>query len=235
MKKIFAWVLALCMMLTCAAALAEDITGEWSLIEIRVEGSSINPALFGMDMVFDFTADGTCRVTTSYGEESETADATWTQNGNAISVAVNGTVLYEMVLENGTLTMDGGLEGLFVFSRDAVEAAEAELPVAVLAENADVFKGEWVLSAVSAGGALAPAEAMGAAGTMKIDDAKVVLAWSDTEMESEYTFGDGSLQFAAMGMEVSLALTDTGWLALPLEIEGTSMILYFVPQEAAAE
>ena len=70
MKKLFAIVIALAMLLS-AAALAEaaDYTGVWYLNAMEAEGESYSPATFGIEMSIELKEDGTAAGTTASGQK----------------------------------------------------------------------------------------------------------------------------------------------------------------------
>ena len=96
MKKLISMVLVLCMAATMVSALAEtDVTGEWY-------GSMMG---FSMKMVLN--ADGTGEMTV-VGQG--TSPATWTMEGDQITITANDSPATGTVTADGEADLDGERE-----------------------------------------------------------------------------------------------------------------------------
>lgn len=73
MKKLLSALLALAMLLTalCGAMAEEvDVTGEWILSRVRVQGAEADPSALGMEITMNLNADGSATVNALGSEES---------------------------------------------------------------------------------------------------------------------------------------------------------------------
>ena len=82
MKKLFAVVIALAMLLSAAAvAEATDFTGMWYLNNMEMEGMTVSAAEFGMEMTFDLkedgSADGNPLLVRNYSELKDSRLESW--------------------------------------------------------------------------------------------------------------------------------------------------------------
>ena len=83
MKKFLALILALCMALAAASAVAEeDLSGEWYLL---MSGLTAGTAVLN--------ADGTCALDLTNGTEQVQAEGTWTAGDNSVTLIVEGSSL----------------------------------------------------------------------------------------------------------------------------------------------
>lgn len=82
MKKILAFLLALCMTMAAVPVTAEgDASGSWYLVVIGLTAAKI-----------ELNADGTCAIT-SFGSEEDKKEGTWAADGEKITVTANGSTL----------------------------------------------------------------------------------------------------------------------------------------------
>lgn len=113
MKKLFALLLVLAMMLGCTAfaETAADYVGTWILMSVEVLSLPVDPATVGLSAHMELYEDGTCLL--EMNDESE--NGTWAvAEGGITTTDANGTVdTYE--LKDGNLVMDQlGMKLIFV-------------------------------------------------------------------------------------------------------------------------
>ena len=180
MKKILSLVLALLMMLGCAA-LAEDLTGAWY------------GDLFGIPVTMTLNADGT------YGMEvmGETQPGVWVMEGETLYMD-KGTDMETILAYDAaavTLTMD--MDGMVcVFGR---EAAAAFIPAEPKADaTVEEFAGSWKAANVNFMDMLVPTDFAGMNMTLTIEGTTAVMALNMGEEEDDVAtingaFADGVL------------------------------------------
>lgn len=112
MKKIFAMMLALCMMLAAIPVLAEtDFTGTWHLNMVGLTCAT-----------FELKADGTCEGTSAASTEKKLS-GTWTAEENAVTLTIGEQPL-GLLFDGTDLKINAEKEtdelaALLVFSREA--------------------------------------------------------------------------------------------------------------------
>ena len=120
MKKPIAVILTLALS-TLAIAMAEttDYLGAWYLNEVTMGDASFAPAAMGMDLTMEIKEDGTAVLTALSEEEAEQA-ATWTLDGETLTVTVDGEDM-TLTLQDGAmkLTFDTGDEPLVLIMEKA--------------------------------------------------------------------------------------------------------------------
>ena len=181
MKKLTAMILTLALLI-CAVALAEsaDYLGTWYLNEINFGGSILAPSVLGMDMTLEINEDGTAVLTSVEGEEDASQNATWTLEGDVVTV----TVLAEgdeeegetmtMTIQDGVLVAEEGGMGLN-FGREKVEA-EVYQPGAPVADAADAdYAGQWQATYMDMNGNYIQASLFGMDLTVTVDESSMTL------------------------------------------------------------
>ena len=222
MKKLLTLLLALCMLLGCAAfAETTDYLGVWVLTSMESFGITMDPSAPGLDAVMTINADGTC-VQESLGE---VMDCTWaeTETGIVVNDAEGDLETYTYV--DGTLVLEqDGLKLIF------------EMGVWPLANQtlAD-FSGDWELDCVEYLGEFMSTEEVGLTAKLHLEEGKGRLemtddAWTevyDGVCELEEAEGFGTLMYFMVvdpatgeqdGSGMVLALYSDGELAL-LEVD----------------
>ena len=120
MRKLIAVILTLALS-TLAVAMAEttDYLGTWYLNEMTMGDASIAPTALGMDLTMEIKEDGTAVLTAPSEEEAEQA-ATWTLEGETLTVTVDGEDM-TLTLQDGAmkLTFDTGDEPLVLIMEKA--------------------------------------------------------------------------------------------------------------------
>ena len=181
MKKLTAMILTLALLI-CAVALAEsaDFLGTWYLNEINFGGSILAPSVLGMDMTLEINEDGTAVLTSVEGEEDALQNATWTLEGDVVTV----TVLAEgdeeegetmtMTIQDGVLVAEEGGMGLN-FGREKVEA-EVYQPGAPVADAADAdYAGQWQATYMDMNGNYIQAAMFAMELTVTVDESSMTL------------------------------------------------------------
>ncbi len=134
MKKLFAMLLALAMLLgmTACAEEAFDYTGEWALTGAQASGITLDPSALGLDMSMVILEDGACTLYAMGEEES----GVWAFIDGGIAVTDADAMTMNMLLnEEGALTTEQ--DGVtLIFTR-----MEYALPMSGLTV-AD-FNGNW--------------------------------------------------------------------------------------------
>lgn len=136
MKKVFAVVLALLLML-CAAAVAEEISyeGYWGLTSITMAGVSVDPSTLGIDAAIAIYADGTCGMTIVSGDSSTNETGTWVATETGLSMTDESGDVQELTYADGTLSMEeAGMTMVF-----ALEESSEPLSGLTLED----FRGQW--------------------------------------------------------------------------------------------
>lgn len=204
MKRVFAILMALCMLLS-AAALAEaaDYAGVWYLTTMESEEGSFAVADFGMEMSMEIKEDGT--VATE-GNLTEGQEGTWVVEGEGITVTIDDSPM-TFVLKDGSLV--GEEDGqTMIFGREKVEGyAPAE--VKADATEAD-FAGNWSTYKYGFDGAYMDAATVGIDITAAIEGTTITLNgfyFDNTVIEA--AFADGALTYTAADPDNEIAAAVT--------------------------
>ena len=218
MKKLFAILLSLALLLVPALALGEegeapaDITGLWY---VEVEGMVVELTL---------NADGTYAVAIP-AQPGESITGAWAE-------------------KDGFLYFDGsdlpqinvlGTDVLKWIDYDAFLRREAPLPIYTPAEPvADVpleyYAGHWEALYVGVNGAMLFSDTLGSRTAALIDGTTVALVGPLTgETVLETAYADGALTWAADGVSIALALQQDGFLRLTLATDPETVTLYLLP------
>ena len=144
MKKLFAIMIALAMLL-CVAAVAEatDVVGVWYMNEVIMGGTSMDPVSFGMSMTITLNADGTAEAAYELpGQASYSGSGSWEMNGETVTITIDGAPA-DFTYADGVLSAEMEGMGTVVFSQDA-PSGEAYAPAAAKADAAEAdFAGDW--------------------------------------------------------------------------------------------
>ena len=225
MKKLFAIVIALAMLLS-AAALAEaaDYTGVWYLNAMEAEGESYSPATFGIEMSIELKDDGTVVGTSSMGGgEAEPQAGVWEIDGDHVNVTIDESTL-AMKLEDGALIGESDGQKM-VFGREKVEV-EVYVPAAPKADaTVEDYAGKWVSAKIGTEGIYMDAAAFGLEFNANIEGTTITLDGILFSSEAvEATFADGALTYAAEDPENAML---SGFTAQLLEDGAMSLTVTF--------
>ena len=194
MKKLFAIILAMALLL-CGAAMADenavDISGRWELTgmvqgEQVVDAAALEAA--GMTMTFDLYADGSVAARNGYGEQMP---GEWTVSGNCVTISLEGDPL-DFYLVDGHLESDDSMGFVMILTRtgDVEQAAAPEDLV-----------GRWELTGAIMGEEVKDAGALAEMGvTMTVE----LYADGSASGENGFTLAEGS--WAADGETVTITL-----------------------------
>lgn len=216
MKKLLSLLLALAMMLGCAA-LAEgvDYTGVWVLTGIEAEGVQMGSdmlTMLGMSMTATLNEDGTAVL--MMNEEAENGTWTLTETGVAIADAtgVSMDVLYQ---DEMMIIAQDGMK-LMLTREGAAPAVAAKEAATVLAGVDPVaFEGDWVLTSANFLGMDMPAEAMG--------------------LYMELVLAGGSCTFVTTEEEGEVLSIPASYAVNEVEGVGTVMSVKMVDEESGQE
>ena len=180
MKKLFAIILAMALLL-CSAAMADenavDISGRWELTSMAQGNQVVDAAALeaaGMTMTFDLYADGSVAARNGYGEQMP---GEWTVSGNCVTISLEGDPL-DFYLVNGQLQSDDSIGFVMILTRTG------DVEEVVLTGVAAQFVGHWVLTSMAMDGEVKEAEELAAAGlTMIIDLHADGTAWANNGYE----------------------------------------------------
>lgn len=241
MKKIFAVMLALAMLLSVAAFAEEaDFQGVWYLVEMQGGGESYTPADFGVSMTMELKEDGTAQSDSAMGGEVETDVGTWAMEGDAAVVTINDTPV-TFSLQDGMLVATED-EMTMIFSREEPEV-EIYTPAAVVDVEPAAFEGNWIAVKYGFDGTYVDAAAVGMDMTAEFNGSELLLTGmlgSDTPFQM--TFDDaevGAYHFftedeSQMITAIEAEMLEDGNLMVTLTVSG-DMILIMAPAEAVEE
>ena len=249
MKKLISIVLILCMACMMIPAVAEEssLLGTWYLKEAVSGEMTLDVSMLGMNMSIELKEDGTAVVVTAYGEESASKEGTWAQDGDAVTVTVDGQP-GQLAYADGTLVMEQE-GGKMIFTQEVPEAATPTTTL-IDAESEEAFFGTWELSSMEIMGQVVPVSLLSGFGiemtaSMTIEAGKAILAFSFNgeakEAEIPTVFAEGKLALSAEETEsefAPLSLTESGDLAFVLPIGEQVFSLYLSPvqpEEGAEE
>ena len=174
MKKILSLVLALLMMLGCAA-LAEDLTGAWY------------GDLFGMTATMTLAAEGTYTMELM----GDVDEGSWVLEGNTLYMDKGTEAEVSMVYDADTNTLNMDMEGMvIVFGR---EAAAAFVPAEPKADaTVEDFAGSWKAANVNFMDMLVPTDFAGMNMTLTIEGTTAVMALNMGEEEDDVATINGA-------------------------------------------
>lgn len=176
MKKLLSLLLALMLLLSCAAfAEAADYVGYWVMTGIEYAGVPMDPAQLGLNAYMELYDDGTCLMVMmddgQYG--------TWTVTESGIETTDAEGVVDPFTLVDGALVCEQEGNKL-IFTQEAYT-----MPLSGL--TAADFEGEWVFTYVELGNEAYYADEVGMTMTLSIKDGKGVHASTYTAETGEVT------------------------------------------------
>lgn len=192
MKKLFALVLALCMLLTCALADEAWLVGDWNLSSAEYNGIKMDASALGHDMLITLKADGV--VTITMDDMSE--DGTWKVDGEKLILVNENDELVCILADNSFYMEEGG--GKLYFAKAASAAPAGSFDPT----------GSWEFVMAETGGMELSADMLGMEMTFDFAADGTLTATSEGEVE------DGSWK-----MENGQLMIDGGNV-LPGVIEG---------------
>lgn len=180
MKKLMALLLALTMMMGCAALgeAAVDYVGTWVLTMLETPEMKMDMALLkqlGMGMTMTLNEDGTMYTDTMGVKE----EGTWVVTETGIAITDDEETLQIAYVNDMLRIEDDGAAMLLTREGAATEAA----PAVTSAESVDFVAGYWVLDSVQVMGFTMDAEAMQMQAYMELYDDGTCLLVQDEEMQ----------------------------------------------------
>ena len=235
MKKLLAILLAMAMLL-CAVALAETVeaveeaaepdpaeafVGVWYLNEMQMEGMSISPASFGVEMTIELKADGIAVGNSVQGEEVENKEGTWAVEGDTVTVTIDDEPMVFTVQEGNLVADSDGM--VMIFGTEKVEAEIFEPAAARTDAAEEEFAGAWTAFKINMDGTYMDAALLGEEITATIEGTTVTLngfLFDGDAFETQYA--DGALAFSVEDPESALIagikaqLLEDGTMALTI-------------------
>ena len=203
MKKLFAIILAMALLL-CGAAMADEaateISGRWELTGMTRGNQTVDAAALeaaGMTMIFDRYADGTLDAVNG----NEQMPGEWTVSGNCVTISLEGDPL-DFYLVNGQLQSDDSIGFVMILTRtgDVEQADETAIP------------GRWELTSMAQGNQVVDAAALEAAGmTMIFDlyaDGTLDAVSGNEQMPGEWTVSGNCVTISLEGDPLDFYLVD---------------------------
>ena len=217
MKKLLAVALALALLLA-ACAEAADVAGTWYLNALVMNGATVSPAAFGVEMSITLKEDGTAIAATT--NEAGSGEGTWSIDGDEVTVVIDDQPL-ALALRDGELVADLVAQTM-IFGREKAVAETFEPAPPVAAEIED-FDGEWETFQVCISGTYYDTAVLDEAITASVKGGTVTMngfLFSDTQFET--ALQDGTLVFRAEDAEsvlfdaLTLRMLEDGSLSLTL-------------------
>ena len=227
MKKFISLLLAVLMLLAAVPAGAEATpAGTWYLIEISASGITVQPATLGMSMVLALNEDGTAKVTTTFGEDTDESDGTWAFEGNQVTVTQSeGSITLTLEEDRLILAQE---EGSMIFSKDPEAAASVPEIMPVEAENEEAYLGTWTLAQGKLNGILLPGEALGIQASIIIEPGIATIDYNGDKYSSPTQFVDGKLQCTDDdGTITVMVMNDNGQISITVTANGAEVVMYF--------
>lgn len=166
MKRLYALLLALTMVLGCAAVAEEtaDYVGYWVVTSTEINGKTYDPAALGVNAYMELYADGTCLLVAM----DEMLDGTWTVTPTGITTTdADGDAAVYTYVDGALMVEEDGCKLFFT-----PEAYTMPLGGLTLAD----FEGDWVFTYVEVGNEVYYADELGVEMTLSIHDGKGVHA-----------------------------------------------------------
>lgn len=237
MKKALAALVVLTMLLSAVAvAEADSLVGIWYLNTMESDGTSFNPADFGVEMSIELKDDGTAVVLSS---EDETKEGTWSAEGDTVTVTVDDDPLV-LTLTDGDLVAEED-DMKMVFGTEKSEA-EAYVPGAPIEAAVEDFAGAWTATKIEMDGTYYDVALLGVEVTASIEDTTITLdgfMFSNNALPLEYadgvlTFSDTDEESGSFG-SITAQLLDDGALSLTLDAGETGSFAFIMVRAEATE
>ena len=200
---------------------AEAFVGVWYLNEMQMEGMSISPASFGVEMTIELKADGIAVGNSVQGEEVENKEGTWALEGDTVTVTIDDEPMVFTVQEGNLVADSDGM--VMVFGTEKVEAEIFEPAAARTDAAEEEFAGAWTAFKINMDGSYMDAALLGEEITATIEGTTVTLngfLFDGDAFETQYA--DGALAFSVEDPESALIagikteLLEDGTMALTI-------------------
>lgn len=229
MKKLFAVIIAMAMLLS-AAAFAE-ITGTWNLSEAVMNGTSMSPADMGIQITIVLNEDNSAVMSSNISEDGDKT-GTWSLDGETLTITTDGEAPSTLTYADDKLVMDMGDEGSMVFTQGEVEAPYVPAAANTAAAVED-FAGKWQAVKVGMEGKYFPAEMLNQAFggeydpfTAEINGTSIKIAgfmFGSALPELPATFADGVLKIEVEGQfSIACQLLEDGAMSMAMSAGGQS-------------
>ena len=232
MKKLISvmLVLALCAM-GCAFAEALDASGLWYLNVIESEGVLLDPALFGMEMVYELKADGSANLS-SYGEIVETIK--WRMEGENVIITNPAGESLTGRLEDGNMVFEDPENSLVMIYGREKQELQSYVPAQPVSDpTMQQFEGTWNALFIDMMGMQLPMTTLDMKLVVDIAGGSAVVTRNEGGVDVIYTapvkLENGTLTIEAADdqMPMPLQLQQDGMLVYAEETEGLVMSMYF--------
>lgn len=229
MKRIIICAFLALMMLLGACALSEsaDLTGNWRLTSVRMEGIALTPAEIGLDMTLILREDGTVMITAT---DEEDMQGTWMADEAGVRVTLDGEELLFFFDDEYLVISDDEIS--MVFGRDMSDAFNPGSAVA--AHDVTDFDGLWICTRIRVMGMVVPIDSAEITYRLSIVDGLVTQDICDGgQGMSETLAGDGELVDGKMlltgeGLDGQVAtLYDSGILEIVQPVSGILSLTYY--------
>ena len=233
MKKLVCLMLAVLMACAMISAVAESISyGDWKLVEMRVQGASVEPATMGLSGLLTLDEDGTGQLTIDFDGEVFENTMTWTYADGVLRATGDNGEVREYVLADGTLTWSSE-GGEWVFSQAEDYQIVADMPKAVDASSIDDFIGTWQLTQTFMYGGMWSADMLQMDAKVVVTSDMTSVTIGDQTYSSPSEFVDGTLKVTDANGAVSIFyLNDNGEISIETAYdETTNLTMYFARSE----
>lgn len=238
MKRIFAMMLAIAMMLGMSALASEEMLGKWMMTEIQADGQAYPISMLGLtEGSIDFAADGTGVFSQARMGAEMSMSFVWQAEGEKYMLDMDGSAM-EVMLEAGSLKLSDGSGMDMVFVKEGA-ADESFAPPAVRTDSSrEEFNGEWIPETVYHDGT-----ATYPAGYEKVKPLILKIAddgagWNNIETMSVMTMTvsgpeDGALTLQGEGDPIPFRLNEDGTAMGEIFLEELNDVaaVYFVRGE----
>lgn len=257
MKKLLSMLMALMLLMGCAAAeTAVDYTGNWLLSSMEVGGmkldvnqlSAVMPDMDMSGVKIQLNADGTAMLALP---DEEPENGTWSETAGVVTITDGTGATIEAVYQDEMLVL--GMEGMrMTFAREgAVPAATAEAATVLSGVAPAAFEKQWMLTTAKTMGIEFPAAQLGAAMIFTLSEGVGILgmAQDGQPVYAEISYnvyeqeGVGTvLDLTAVNPEtgesnvlLSLNMLSDNTLTFSTEVDGMTVMYIFeeVKEEAA--
>lgn len=265
MKRILSLLLAL--LLFCIPAMAEDtdtaltsvpvgeegipFLGEWRLEAIEMDGTSMNPAQLGMEMVITLTEDGLV----SLYDGSETMQATWfvsygvaVVDGALLKLREDGKLVLEeeggmMIFTQGEVAASEELseEALMLLLLEMMSSMDTDTLESELAPEHQGFVGDWHLCYCAADDLTGDLRRVGSSATLTLYEDYTGYLWCFPEAEGGKLLRDaegswineeGVICFGEYGLPLCLLGDETSGVFLRYGTEADGYLIFSQNEQA---
>jgi len=205
MKKVFALVLVLCMMLTCAMAESIDLTGMWSISHAEMNGVTLGAETLGQDMTIELREDKNVVITMN----GQSGAGTWRVEGDQLLLNNGKEDMVFTVTETGFYTVQEPVTIHFAKIDAAPVVGDVryeDAPAAVAAADISDFNGEWGNPYLFNEGRKVPLSLAGATSSMKITDGLANIDLNGSVATVPVPFENGVLTISANNSTLTITL-----------------------------